>query len=289
MFRIAILGCENTHAAGFLNAMKEEGIDDVEVVGVYSHQREAAEALNEKFGVKVLDNYDDAVGKVDGLIVTARHGDRHFMYAKPYISSGIPMFIDKPITISEDEADEFRALLRDNGCRVTGGSMCIYADYISELKAMRDSGECGAIMGGCVRAPLMSGSEHGGFYFYSHHLVHVMCEIFGYYPNSVIANRHGNAVNITFKFDGYEINGVYADNESSNNIYFAGVIFEKKVLGENYSVANCASRELHTYLDLLRGGEMKQTYEDVFAPVYILAAIDRAMQSGKEEQVRRAR
>lgn len=287
MYRIAILGCENTHAAGFLKAMKEEGIDDVEVVGVYSHQPEAAEKLNADFGVPVLDNYDSAVGKVDGVIITARHGDRHYMYAKPYISSGIPMFIDKPITIKESEACEFVTLLKENGCRITGGSMCIYSDYVQELKAMKASGEYGNVLGGYLRAPLMSGSEHGGFYFYSHHLVHVMCELFGYYPNSVIAHRCGDAVNITVRYDGYDVNAVYADNSASNNVYYAGINFEKKVAADNCGLNNCASRELHTYLDLLRGGDMKLSYSDVFAPVYILAAIDRAMQSGKEEIINR--
>ena len=105
MKRIAILGCENSHADAFLKCIKEMAeFSDVRVVGVYSNEREAAEKLKEKFGVSVMDDYADAVGKIDGLVITARHGDNHYKYAKPYIDSGIPMFIDKPITISE--ADE---------------------------------------------------------------------------------------------------------------------------------------------------------------------------------------
>ena len=98
MKKIAILGCENSHANAFLTFIKEkEEFADICVVGVYSDQREAAEKLNAKFGVPVMDGYADAVGKIDGLIITARHGDNHYKYAKPYIDSGIPMFIDKPI------------------------------------------------------------------------------------------------------------------------------------------------------------------------------------------------
>ena len=92
MKRIAILGCENTHADAFLKCIKAK-FDDVSVVGVYSDDRAAAEKLNEKFGVPIMDNYADAVGKIDGLIITARHGDKHYLYSKPYIESGIPMFI----------------------------------------------------------------------------------------------------------------------------------------------------------------------------------------------------
>ena len=97
MKRIAILGCENSHANAFLKFIKEkEEFSDVEVVGVYSDRREAAEKLREQFGVPVLDNYADAVGRLDGLIITARHGDNHYKYAKPYIDSGIPCSSTSP-------------------------------------------------------------------------------------------------------------------------------------------------------------------------------------------------
>ena len=78
MKRIAILGCENSHANAFLKFIRErEEFSDVEVVGVYSDDRTAAEKLRESFGVPVLEDYADAVGRIDGLIVTARHGDNH--------------------------------------------------------------------------------------------------------------------------------------------------------------------------------------------------------------------
>ena len=66
MKRIAILGCENSHADTFLKFIKEEkAFSDVEVVGVYSKELEAAQKLKETFGVNILDSYEDAVGKID--------------------------------------------------------------------------------------------------------------------------------------------------------------------------------------------------------------------------------
>jgi len=103
MKKIVILGCENSHADMFLRFWKENPkYSDVEVIGVYSDECEAAEKLAAQFSVPVMETYDAAVGKVDGVIVTARHGDNHYKYAKPYIASGVPMFIDKPVTGSEE-------------------------------------------------------------------------------------------------------------------------------------------------------------------------------------------
>ena len=119
--KIAILGCENSHANNFLEyiASVPEYSESIEIVGVYSNEPETSAALSEKYGVKVLADYKDAVGLIDGLIITARHGGLHYEYAKPYIKSGVPMFIDKPITVHEDEAIEFmRALKTGTGAMI---------------------------------------------------------------------------------------------------------------------------------------------------------------------------
>ena len=113
MYKIAILGCENSHADSFLNfIIKEKKFPDVEVVGVYTDEEEANKRMSENFGVYCAKSFDEFVGKIDGVIITARDGKNHYKYAKPYISSGIPMFIDKPITSDEKEAVAFMKELK---------------------------------------------------------------------------------------------------------------------------------------------------------------------------------
>ena len=124
MYKIAILGCENTHANSFLRQIYKKGRHpDIEVIGIYSEEEEAARKLHEEFGVPVMGSYDELVGKVDGIMVTARHGANHYKYAKPYLASGIPMFIDKPVTVNGEEAVAFMREARDCGVRVCGSSV----------------------------------------------------------------------------------------------------------------------------------------------------------------------
>ena len=54
MYRIAILGCENSHADNFLSIIRDEKYTDVEVMGVYSHVPGEGEKLAEKYGVPVI-------------------------------------------------------------------------------------------------------------------------------------------------------------------------------------------------------------------------------------------
>ena len=284
MKKIVILGCENSHANSFLGFIRDrEEFSDVEVIGVYSHEREAAEKLNEQFGVPVMDNYDDAVGKVDGVVITARHGDRHLMYAKPYIESGVPMFIDKPVTVKEEDTVELVELLKKNNIQVTGGSCLKYDPFVLALKRDRECNAMGKVLGGMVRAPYNKENEYGGFFFYSQHLVEMVCEIFGRFPKSVIAKENNNNINVLFRYDDYDCTAIFTEGV---HIYGAALVAERAT--KSLDVSFCSDwfyREFKAYYDILSGGKMKETYEGFVAPVFILNAIDRSLKSGCEETV----
>ena len=94
---------------------------------------ESAEKLNKTYGVYVAKSYDEFAGIVDGVMITARHGDNHYKYVKPYIKYGIPMFIDKPITISEQKAVILKKELIENNVKVSGGSVCKYPELVQNL------------------------------------------------------------------------------------------------------------------------------------------------------------
>ena len=286
MKKIAILGCENSHADTFLKYIKTmPEYSDIEVVGVYSDEPEAARALSEKHGVPVLEKYTDAVGAIDGLIITARHGDNHYKYAKPYIGTGIPMFIDKPITISEDEAVTFMRALRDNNVRISGGSCLKYEKLVKELRAEALSEKDGKTVGGAVRAPISSASVYGGIYFYAQHLVEMICEIFGRYPRSVLALENGETKNVIFRYDSFDAIGTYADNSSA---YYAARYTKTTSHGGecDLSASACFLFEFEEFVSMLNGAEQKISYEDFISPVFIMNAIERSLKSGKEEEVR---
>ena len=282
MKKIAILGCENSHANAFLKFIKEkEEFSDIECIGVYSVDPAASEKLRDNFGVSVLENYDSAVGKIDGLIITARHGGDHYKFAKPYIESGIPMFIDKPITVSEEEAVEFMQALKARGTRISGGSSLKQDVYISELKADALAEVGGKTLGGFIRAPYQAENAYGGFYFYAQHLVEMVCEIFGRYPKSVEAKQNGKTINVLFHYDNYDCAGLFCDG---SYLYYAARMAEKA--SKSFEIPTTTDwyyREFKEFAEILAGGEQTCTYEDFISPVFIMNAIERSLASGKEE------
>ena len=286
MKRIAILGCENSHAGSFLGTIKaHEEFSDIEVVGVYSDEKEPCEKLHEKFGVPILENYTDAIGKIDGLMVTARNGANHLKYLKPYLDSGVPMYIDKPITNTEEDAVELIHELEKRGIRYTGGSCLRHDAFVKSLRDDRIAGVDGDTIGGFVRAPLDPNSPYGGFFFYAPHMVESTLEIFGKYPKSVKAYENGKKITVIFRYEDYDVTGLFV---ADNSYYFAERHAERGF--RSSKLASGAGNdwiysEFSEYYELLNGGEREGTPEDFIASVFVMNAIKRSIDSGKEEAV----
>lgn len=281
--KIVILGCENSHANAFLNAIKNSEKYDVEVLGVYSDEQDPPKKLAEEFGVPVMEHYTDGVGKVDGVIITARHGDNHYKYAKPYLSAGIPLFIDKPITVSEEDAIAFAKELKAYSVPVTGGSSCRFEKTVLKLKKDVAEDVDGKTLGGYVRAPLNSKMGYGGFYFYSQHLVEIVGEIYGRFPKSVQATAHGEHITVVFHYEDYDVTGEFTEGIFT---YYAARSAEKGVCCSELIIGSeCFEAEFDAFYDLLEGKEQELTYEAFMAPVFVLNAIQRSLQTGKAELI----
>lgn len=282
MFKIAILGCENSHANNFLKAIREENYEEVQVLGVFSEYEGAAEKLHAEFGVPVMDRADALVGQLDGLIITARHGDKHFEYAKPYLADGIPMFIDKPATCTESDARAFVRELESRNIPISGGSTLKHAQYIQKLKQMVASGELGAPLGGFFRAPVNLKNEYGDFFFYAQHLVQMVCEVFGYFPKAVRTCRNDGKITCILRYEDFDVTALYVDG---SYVYYASVSFQKSVEGAQLDLGGASSLEFRDFYRLLLGEPQPQSYAEFFAPVFVMNALHRSLETGLEEPV----
>ena len=285
MKKIVILGCENSHANAFLKHMKTRPeLAHIQCIGVYSDDVAAAQKLHDEFDVPVMASFDEAVGKVDGIVITARHGDHHYRYAKPYMDSGVPMFIDKPITCTEADAVEFLSQLKAKGIKVTGGSSLRHAFEIVQLKQACAAQVGGSTVGGIVRAPLNMDNPYGGFYFYSQHLVEMVLEAFGRYPDAVQVTAAKDAYTVLFHYGDFTVSSLYTVGSGE---YYAAR-FAKNGTQGGY-VANQGNEwyyaEFKAFADLMEGAEPDLSYEELFSPVFVLNAIDRAITSGQRELI----
>ncbi|MCL2459740.1 MAG: Gfo/Idh/MocA family oxidoreductase [Euryarchaeota archaeon] len=52
----------------------------------------------------IVQHMEDLIGKVDGVLLARDDAENHYSMAKPFIEAGLPIYIDKPLSLSVEEA-----------------------------------------------------------------------------------------------------------------------------------------------------------------------------------------
>ncbi len=89
---------------------------DCELVGVADISPERARDIAKKFKTQALGSYEELLGKVDAVSIVAPTVEHHRI-AKAFLSSGVDVLLEKPITVTVEEADEL-VKLSDEGGRI---------------------------------------------------------------------------------------------------------------------------------------------------------------------------
>lgn len=279
MFRVGIIGSENSHALAFseiFNINNKEQYPDIQVVAIYGEDQAASEAVRDKCGVEIM-NPEEMLGKVDAIMVTSRDGALHAGYAKPFIEAGIPAFVDKPLTRDVDEAIALMRLAKEKKVPIVGGSSLKYPEDLQELKKVIAAGE---VRGADLAAPVSMDNPYGGFFFYASHLVEMTMAIFGSQPRKISAYRTADSVTAMVRFDNCDVTNHF--NEG-NYRYSATIYTKDQTVFKELDVSKIYQHECDAFARMLRTGEMEQTYEELVMPVAYIAAIEKAYETGEEQ------
>ena len=288
MYRIGILGAENSHAMAFaqiFNGYKPELADrfpDIRVTAVGGMYPEENRKVYEQCGLDLLcANPEDMLGQVDAVMVTARDGAYHAAFARPFIEAGIPAFIDKPFTRNPKEALELARLARSRGVPLAGGSSVKLCSAAAEMRAaVRKAGD--SIRGGDVTAPVSLKNDYGDFWFYSAHLAESCLAIFGPDAEWVWASRSEQGVTAIVHYPRFEVTNHFTEGAyhySAALMTKDGTRFEPLVIDSIYQL------ECESFAKMLRTGEMDYTYEELVRPVFYLDAVERAFLTGRRQAI----
>lgn len=82
----------------------------------------------------VVADYRDMIGKVDAILLARDDSRTHYQYAKPFIEAGLPIYIDKPLAISLEEAYRIYALEKFDGQIFSCSAMSFAPELILNQK-----------------------------------------------------------------------------------------------------------------------------------------------------------
>ncbi len=278
MYRIGIIGSENSHAMAFSEAFNLSGAyEDIKVTAVWGEDQEASRKIHDKCGVEIM-RPEEMLPNVDAVMVTSRNGKLHPGYVRPFIEAGKPAFIDKPIANDAHEAEEVMNLARQKGVPLMGGSSLKLVDGTLAARAFaQEQAVKGELIGGYVFAPVSMVNDYGGFYFYASHLVEIALTVFGYAPLTVTASRGATGVCVILDYAAFAVSLQFTEGVYN----YGSVVLGKSACDmRQITLANAYEREVAHFAEMLRTGHMPQPYSEIAMPVHVLNAIEKAYASG---------
>ncbi len=115
----------------YLEANKDTlGIRGARVTHVWAQDRKIAESIAKTTQIEfIVDELDEMAKAVDAVILARDDPDQHVAMAKPFIDANIPIFIDKPLSITTEELAWF-------------SEQHAKGKFIMSCSSMRYSNEC---------------------------------------------------------------------------------------------------------------------------------------------------
>lgn len=144
MIRWGVIGAGNM-ATRFLKTINN--IDDQEVYCISSRNLHKANSVAEHFGIPYsFDDYHRIFDMEISCIYIATPHDSHFKIAKEALNKGVPLLIEKPMTMTSDQCDELLSLAQKKGVKVMEAMKTLFVPAYRKLKYELDQKLIGDIV-----------------------------------------------------------------------------------------------------------------------------------------------
>jgi hypothetical protein len=128
--RLGIVGTDTSHVIGFATAFNDPSsagyVPGARIVAAFrggspdipaSRDRidGFTQQLQQKYGIEIVGTIAELCRRVDGVLLTSNDGRVHLAQAREIIAAGKPMFIDKPLASTLEDAREIARLAKAAG------------------------------------------------------------------------------------------------------------------------------------------------------------------------------
>ena len=275
MLKIGIVGAENSHTVAIAKTINIDGlIPDAHVTGVWGEMPEFAQGAAEKGQIpQIVDQPEDFIGKVDGVVVDHRHPIEHLPAATPLLEAKIPLFIDKPFCYRVEEGKAFLSQAKDLDVAVTSFSVLPKQASFLELKKQAES--LGTISSVVTTGPCDIHSPYGGVFFYGIHQVDMLLRFTGYDAVEAKINLGTGDNHIaTIRFSSGTVGAM-------NLIKDGSPAFHVSIIGENGRMDAEITNDQNNYFSgiqefvhMFRTREVSETDASILGPVAVLQALE---------------
>jgi predicted dehydrogenase len=140
--RLAVVGAGNW---GRNHVRTISSMPDVDLTAICDTDEARRAALSRQYpSAVVTDSLDQALESADGVVV-ATPVTSHVPVAREALQRGLPALVEKPLSLSGDEADGLARMVDDTGVAVVAGHLLVFHPAVEYLKGAIARGELGSV------------------------------------------------------------------------------------------------------------------------------------------------
>lgn len=278
--KLGIVGAENSHTAAIAKLMNiEKAIRGFRVTHVWGETPVLAEAAASVGKIpNIVKKPDEMIGNVDCVMIDHRHGKYHVPVAMKFVNAGLPVFVDKPLSVSLREARQLLKLRKSKRVAVTSMSTLLHQQ--SAIKTREKLKTLGDLKSINLCGPGDYKSRYGGIFFYGIHQVNLMTDLFGTNPVCVRTVKNGSTCTAIVNYP----------NELTVTMNFSTTIhdFSVNIVGTEGAIQTVLVFDKSPYLQstrlftkMFQTGKEPYSDAELLAPIAVLDAIQTSLASNK--------
>jgi predicted dehydrogenase len=248
--KIGIIGLDTSHVTAFTEILNNPNaaahVAGGKVVAAFKSSsadisssadrvEEYTNALQTKYGVKLVGSIEDLCREVDGVLIESVDGRPHLAQARPVIAAKKRLFIDKPIGGSLRDTLEIFRLAKEAGVPVFTSSAYRYYDSMIELK----KADVGEIRSAISYGPAHLEEHHPDLFWYGVHPAEALFTVMGRGCESVVRTHTADTDVVTGTWSGGRIGILHALRTKTLphkvTVFGSKSFAEQKSAGDSYA------------------------------------------------------
>ena len=214
MIKITVIGLDTSHSVEFPRLMqspdcpKKMSVPGMKTISCLRFETpyQNKEGLDkrqkqlEEWGVKVTEDFEEAIQRCDAVMLEINDGSRHLEYFEKVAPLGKPVFLDKPLAMTLADGRAIIDLMRKHNTRVWSGSSIPFCPPLA--KTMQNAGN---IVRAHVFGPMGDAPSGDSLVWYGVHTFEHLQRVMGRGAKKVQAIQTDSSVNASVIFsDGRE-------------------------------------------------------------------------------------
>ena len=222
LIRVGIIGLDTSHVPAFTSLLNDEDapaeLANCRVVVAYPpgspdiessvRRRAGYTAEVQKMGVKIVDSIEHLLNEVDAVLLETNDGRPHLEQVRPVLKAGKPVFVDKPLAGSLQDAVAILREAEQMGVPLFSSSALRYGKDSQAVRA----GSIGRVTYCETYGPATIEKTHPDLFWYGIHGVEALFTVMGTGCQSVQRSSEEGGIVVTGQWTGGRV-GVYREGK----------------------------------------------------------------------------